>query len=63
MTERNLTDSDVSAIVDKLKEEIARDLYAEAGKGLWQWARKTIQVRRCGGFRMTTDSLDYLSAS
>lgn len=42
MTERNLTDADVSAIVEKLKDEIARDLFAEAGKGLWLWVRKTL---------------------
>ena len=42
MTERNLNDADVSAIVEKLKDEIARDLFAEAGKGLWQWVRKTL---------------------
>lgn len=42
MTDRNLTDGDVKAIVDLLKDEIARDLFAEAGKGLWQWVRKTL---------------------
>lgn len=40
MSDRLLTDADVAAIVDKLKEEIARDLFAEAGKGLWQTVRK-----------------------
>jgi Mg/Co/Ni transporter MgtE len=40
VSDRLLTDADVAAIVDKLKEEIARDLFAEAGKGLWQTVRK-----------------------
>lgn len=37
---RNLTDEDVKAIVEKLKTDIARDIYAEAGRGLWAWVRK-----------------------
>ena len=40
--DRHLTDADVSAIVDKLKDEIARDLFAEAGKGMWTWLKKMI---------------------
>lgn len=42
MTERKLTDADVAAIVEKLKEDIAKDLFAEAGKGLWQTIRKAL---------------------
>ncbi|WP_225205097.1 hypothetical protein [Novosphingobium huizhouense] len=40
--DRKLTDADVSAVVSKLKEEIARELFAEAGKGLWTWLKKTL---------------------
>lgn len=37
---RTLTDADISEIVKKLKEELAQDLFAEAGKGLWLTVRK-----------------------
>ena len=39
-SERTLTDADVSAIVDKLKAEIAKDFYGEVGRGVWVWFKK-----------------------
>jgi len=40
MTGRTLSDADVTAIVDKLKEEIVKDFYGEVGRGVWMWIKK-----------------------
>lgn len=40
MTGRTLSDADVTAIVDKLKEEIVKDFYDEVGRGVWMWIKK-----------------------
>lgn len=40
MAERNLTDADVAAIVEKLKGELVADFYGEVGKGVWDWAKR-----------------------
>ncbi|MBU3992579.1 MAG: hypothetical protein KKA12_08570 [Alphaproteobacteria bacterium] len=40
MTNRNLTDDDVDAIVQQLKSELITDFYGEVGRGVWAWFRK-----------------------
>lgn len=42
--DRNLTDDDVKAIVDGLKEKLMTDFYGEVGKGLWAWVKKALFV-------------------
>lgn len=42
--DRNLTDKDVEAIVDSLKEKLVTDFYGEVGKGLWAWVKKALFV-------------------
>lgn len=37
---RNLTDADVDAIVEKLKDELVNDFYGEVGRGVWGWLKK-----------------------
>ena len=40
MTGRTLTDADIAAIVEKLKQEIVKDFYGEVGRGVWMWVKK-----------------------
>ena len=40
MSERNLTDADVTAIVDELKKQLVSDFYGEVGRGVWYWCKK-----------------------
>lgn len=42
--DRNLTDKDVEAIVDSLKEKLVTDFYGEVGRGFWGWVKKAIFV-------------------
>ncbi len=39
---RNLTDADVEAIADALKERIKEEFYTDLGKGVWAAAWKAI---------------------
>lgn len=39
---RNLTDADVEAIVDRLKDELVADFYGEVGKGVWAWIKRIV---------------------
>lgn len=42
--ERKLTDADVKAIVDTLKDELVSDFYGEVGRGIWGWVKKALVV-------------------
>jgi len=35
VTERNLTDADVAAIVEGLRKEVVESFYRDLGRGLW----------------------------
>lgn len=39
---RNLTDDDVAAIIEGLKEQIVSDFYGEVGRGVWYWCKKVL---------------------
>lgn len=39
---RNLTDADVEAIVDQLRESVKREFYEDLGKGLWGFVWKCV---------------------
>ena len=40
--DRNLTDKDVEAIIDGLKDKLMTDFYGEVGKGFWSWIKKAV---------------------
>lgn len=42
MSDRNLTDADVQAIVDKLKTELVEDFYGDLGRGVWAFIKKAL---------------------
>lgn len=42
MTDRNLTDADVDAIVDALTSKVKQEFYADLGRGVWGIAWKAI---------------------
>lgn len=44
MTERNLTDADVEALTEALREKVIKSFYQDLGRGVWGLAWKAIIV-------------------
>ena len=42
MSDRNLTDDDVAAIVDALSARVKLEFYADLGRGVWGLVWKTV---------------------
>ena len=48
MTDRNLTDDDVKAVVDALEKRMTERFYNDLGKGVWSLVWKVIVVTLVG---------------
>jgi len=44
MPDRNLTDADVNAIVEALKDSIRQEFYTDLGRGLWSYVKRAVFV-------------------
>lgn len=42
MTERNLTDADVDAIVTALEARVVANFYRNLGAGVWEYVKKAV---------------------
>ena len=48
MPERNLTDADVEALANALKDKIVHEFYRDLGQGVWSWVVKIVFAAMIG---------------